>query len=238
MKMITGAMLIASVVVAANLRAAEPAQSGETAAERNAVSEQSEATERLARIRVPDWGFSAREEGLLLADAGRMASGLSATHAHAGKDDYLKCPKCGEVEKSSLFVRATASGATVGVVHRFSTWSDMTALFRPSRWRHPIRAGGTLSWLNPKAWRDEPGRTGKVLLGEAIILGAGYAIYESSRSDKDKSKKSDPAPDPVPASGGRLAGDGSAGGGSDGGDTGGGDTGGGPPPGDTGEVPI
>jgi hypothetical protein len=60
-----------------------------------------------------------------------------------------------------------------------STWSDMTALFRPSRWAHPIAAGGTLSWLNYNAWADEPGRTTKVLAGEVIVLGSTYFLLEA-----------------------------------------------------------
>jgi hypothetical protein len=60
-----------------------------------------------------------------------------------------------------------------------STWSDMTAMFRPSRWRHPIAEGGTLSWLNYKAWAAAPGRTVKILAGELITLGGTYYILEA-----------------------------------------------------------
>lgn len=60
-----------------------------------------------------------------------------------------------------------------------STWSDMTAMFRPSRWRHPLAEGGTLSWLNYKAWAAAPGRTIKVLSGELITLGGTYYILEA-----------------------------------------------------------
>jgi hypothetical protein len=55
----------------------------------------------------------------------------------------------------------------------------MTAMFRPSRWRHPIAKGGTLSWLNYKAWSAAPGRTAKVLAGEVITLGSTYYILEA-----------------------------------------------------------
>lgn len=61
----------------------------------------------------------------------------------------------------------------------FSTWSDMTAIFRPSRWRHPIAEGGTLSWLNYNAWSAVPGRTVKVLAGEVIVLGSTYFLLEA-----------------------------------------------------------
>jgi hypothetical protein len=194
-----------------------------------------------------DWSAGdGRSEGLLLADLNAPVprSSRSGGHQHASNADYLKCPKCGTVERSSLFVAATAGGAMVGVTHNFSTWSDMTALFRPSRWRNPLRPGGSLSWMNYKSWRDEPGRTGKVLLGEVIVVGAGYAIYEETKSSGSSGNGNGGDPAPAPAStpsapsgggggstggGGGDTGGGSTGGGGDtgGGDTGGGDTGGG-----------
>jgi hypothetical protein len=67
----------------------------------------------------------------------------------------------------------------VVAVKEASTWSDMTAMFRPSRWRHPIAEGGTLSWLNYKAWAAAPGRTVKVLAGELITLGGTYYVLEA-----------------------------------------------------------
>jgi hypothetical protein len=149
-----------------------------------------------------DWSAGdGRSEGLLLADLNAPVprSSRSGGHQHASNADYLKCPKCGTVERSSLFVAATAGGAMVGVTHNFSTWSDMTALFRPSRWRNPLRPGGSLSWMNYKSWRDEPGRTGKVLLGEVIVVGAGYAIYEATKSSGSSGNGSDPAPASAPS---------------------------------------
>ncbi len=169
-----------------------------------------------------DWSAGdGRSEGLLLAD--------------------LNAP----VPRSSgpnIGLRASNAGASVAVTHNFSTWSDMTALFRPSRWRNPLRTGGTLSWLNYRAWRDAPGRTGKVLLGQVVVGGAGYAIHEATRSSGSSRNGGDPAPAPASAppaprgggggstgGGGGDTGGGSTGGGGDtgGGDTGGGDTGGG-----------
>ncbi len=67
-----------------------------------------------------------------------------------------------------------ADGAVV--VKEVSTWSDMTAMFRPSRWRHPIAEGGTLSWLNYNAWAAAPGHTLKILSGEVIVIGGTYWI--------------------------------------------------------------
>ena len=67
----------------------------------------------------------------------------------------------------------------VVAVKEASTWSDMTAIFRPSRWRHPIAEGGTLSWLNYNAWAAAPARTVKVLAGEVIVLGSTYFLLEA-----------------------------------------------------------
>jgi len=78
-------------------------------------------------------------------------------------------------DPASGALASSAGGGTVAVKEA-STWSDMTALFRPSRWAHPIAVGGTLSWLNYHAWADKPGRTTKVLAGEVIILGTAYWI--------------------------------------------------------------
>jgi hypothetical protein len=77
-----------------------------------------------------------------------------------------------EEARSEMVVRASGDSVGVGVQTEFSTWSDLTALFRPSRWKNPFAAGGALSWLNAGAWRDAPGRTAKVLAGEAVVAGA------------------------------------------------------------------
>jgi hypothetical protein len=83
----------------------------------------------------------------------------------------------------SMCVCVTLAADPVGggavAAKEFSTWSDMTAIFRPSRWAHPIAEGGTLSWLNYNAWAAAPGRTVKVLAGEAIVLGSTYFILEA-----------------------------------------------------------
>lgn len=77
---------------------------------------------------------------------------------------------------TTIFASATPEGAAVGA--KFSTWSDVTAAFRPSRWGHPFAQGGTLSWLNYGAWRDAPGRTTKVIVGELLVVGATYAVID------------------------------------------------------------
>ncbi len=87
-------------------------------------------------------------------------------------------------------VKAVNAGVSVGVEQKFSSWSDLTAMFRPSRWSNPFRAGGTLCWLNYYSWASVPGRTAKVLLGEAIIAGAVVAIVEGTRDDDSSSSSS------------------------------------------------
>jgi hypothetical protein len=71
------------------------------------------------------------------------------------------------------------SATSVVAPQEAGTWSDMTAMFRPSRWRHPLSEGGTLSWLNYKVWAAAPWRTTKVLAGELITLGGTYYILEA-----------------------------------------------------------
>ena len=63
--------------------------------------------------------------------------------------------------------------AEVGV--EFSSVGDFVALVSPSRWKSPIATGGSLSWINPVAWSDDAGRTGRILLGEAVIVGGAVA---------------------------------------------------------------
>ena len=63
--------------------------------------------------------------------------------------------------------------AEVGV--EFSSVGDFVAIVSPSRWKSPIATGGSLSWVNPVAWSDDAGRTGRILLGEAVIVG-GVAV--------------------------------------------------------------
>ena len=42
-----------------------------------------------------------------------------------------------------------------------------------------MTTGGAISWLSPRSWRDEPGRTAKVLLGEAVVIGTVVAVSTS-----------------------------------------------------------
>ena len=70
--------------------------------------------------------------------------------------------------------------AEIGV--EFSSLGDFAALVSPSRWKSPIATGGSLSWMNPVAWSDDAGRTGRILLGEAVIVG-GVVVAVSAGGD-------------------------------------------------------
>ena len=61
------------------------------------------------------------------------------------------------------------SYAEVGV--QFSSVGDFVALVSPSRWKNPVETGGSLSWINPVAWSEDAGRTGRILIGEAVVVG-------------------------------------------------------------------
>lgn len=71
------------------------------------------------------------------------------------------------------------SYAEVGV--QFSSVGDFVAIVSPSRWKNPVETGGSLSWVNPVAWSDDPGRTGRILLGEAVVVG-GVAVAAAAGS--------------------------------------------------------
>jgi len=59
--------------------------------------------------------------------------------------------------------------AEVGV--EFSSVGDFVALLSPNRWKSPMATGGSLSWMNLDAWREDPGRTGRIIMGQAVVLG-------------------------------------------------------------------
>lgn len=94
--------------------------------------------------------------------------------------------------------------AEVGI--RFSSAGDFVALVSPSRWKSPVATGGSLSWVNPVAWSEDAGRTGRILLGEAVIVG-GAAVAASSGGggssgdgtvDPDSGPDAPPPPPPPP----------------------------------------
>jgi len=88
----------------------------------------------------------------------------------------VKGPKGPEIVSSG---QADSNGQYAEVGVRFTSIGDLTAVFSPKRWTSPIATGGTLSWLNPKAWREDAGRTGRILLGEAVLIGGAAAIASS-----------------------------------------------------------
>ena len=67
--------------------------------------------------------------------------------------------------------RSTEAGQYAEVGLEFSSPGDFVAFVSPSRWRAPMKTGGSLSWVNPAAWSDDAGRTGRILLGEAVLVG-------------------------------------------------------------------
>lgn len=97
----------------------------------------------------------------------------------------------------------------VGV--EFSTPGDFVALVNPKRWKNPLSPGGSISWLNPGAWRHDWQRTGRIFLGEAVLVGAGAAAAAGGGGgggDSGTSTPTDPtgdgggnppAPPPPPA---------------------------------------
>lgn len=82
--------------------------------------------------------------------------------------------------------------AEIGV--EFSSMGDFVALVSPKRWRSPIATGGSLSWLNPRAWNEDPGRTGRIFLGEAVMAGG---VVAAASSDGGGSSSSGGGVDPV-----------------------------------------
>jgi hypothetical protein len=98
--------------------------------------------------------------------------------------------------------RSTESGHYAEVGVQFTTMGDFVAVFSPTRWKNPVETGGSLSWLNPGAWSDDAGRTGRILLGEAVVVG-GVAIAAasaggSSGGESDAGGATPPPPGPPP----------------------------------------
>ena len=83
--------------------------------------------------------------------------------------------------------------AEVGV--EFSSVGDFLALVSPSRWKSPIATGGSLSWVNPVAWSEDAGRTGRILIGEAVIVGGVAVAAAGGGGGSDSGGSSSSAPD-------------------------------------------
>lgn len=90
--------------------------------------------------------------------------------------------------------QATETGQYAEVGVEFTSWGDFVALVSPSRWSSPIATGGSLSWLNPVAWSEDSGRTGRILLGEAVVVGGVVVAAVGSSRDDDSSSSSSTLP--------------------------------------------
>ncbi len=103
-------------------------------------------------------------------DAMRVISGflcvaLVSGCASTGGADGPRGPKIVGSGRSNEYEQY----AEIGV--EFSSVGDFVALVSPKRWKSPIATGGTLSWLNPTAWSEDAGRTGRIFLGQAVVVG-------------------------------------------------------------------
>jgi hypothetical protein len=90
--------------------------------------------------------------------------------------------------------QATEYGQYAEIGVEFSSVGDFVAFISPKRWKSPIATGGSLSWVNPVAWSDDPGRTGRILLGEAVVVGGAVAVAAAGGGggDSDSGSVSEP----------------------------------------------
>lgn len=88
----------------------------------------------------------------------------------------------------------TESGTYAEVGVKFTNTGDLFALVNPARWQNPVSTGGSLSWINPGAWSEDAGRTGRIFLGEAAIIGGAVAGIAISSSGGDSGGGSAPTP--------------------------------------------
>jgi len=122
--------------------------------------------------------------------AAAMVSGCASTGGASG-------PRGPKIVASG---RSTEYGQYAEVGVEFSSAGDFVALVSPSRWKSPVATGGSLSWVNPMAWSDDAGRTGRILLGEAVIVGgiAVAAVAGGGGGGSDGSSSGPGAPPPPP----------------------------------------
>ena len=171
------------------------------------------------------------------------AAGVSNTRLTLDAGKPLQMAQASPASTGSLSLQADRTAVSAGVGQEFSTWSDLTAVFRPSRWRLPIRVGEPLSFLNWRAWHEAPGRTAKIFAGVVVVVGITAAIASAgggggSGGSKDQQGPavnpplapsapsgggSKPKPKPRPPSDGGSSS--SGGGGGSGGSSGGGSSG-------------
>lgn len=100
--------------------------------------------------------------------------------------------------------QATEYGQYAEIGVEFSSVGDFVAVFSPKRWKSPLATGGSLSWVNPVAWSEDAGRTGRILIGEAIVVGGAVAVASAgggggggSGGSVDTTDGSDPVSGPM-----------------------------------------
>ncbi len=125
-----------------------------------------------------------------------IATGFAYGCASTGPTDGARGPELVTNGRSS------ASGQYAEVGLEFTTWGDFVALVSPRRWKSPIATGGSLSWLNPVAWSEDAGRTGRIFLGEAVVVGGAAAAVGASDGSSGGSGPSTGTIPPPPSDGG------------------------------------
>ena len=118
-----------------------------------------------------------------------LFSGILAATLFAGcaSMDGAKGPK-GPRLTGGGYSNEYGSYGEIGV--EFSSVGDFVAIVSPSRWKNPVKTGGSLSWVNPVAWSEDAGRTGRILLGEAVVLGGVAAVAVGAGGGGDDSSGS------------------------------------------------
>jgi hypothetical protein len=132
----------------------------------------------------------------------KIISGILVIALGAGCASTKNRPSGSNGPKIVASGKTTENGPYAEVGVEFSTMGDFVALFAPSRWRSPIATGGTLSWLNPNAWNEDAGRTGRILIGEAVIIGGIVAVANNDSGGGGGGGSPGPVPPPPPGDGG------------------------------------
>ena len=81
-------------------------------------------------------------------------------------------------------------------VHLWNTRPDGKREILPF-WTHPVKEGGLLCWLNPRAWRRNPSLTAGTLVSEIAIV-----VAATADSGSGSSNQPEPEPTPTSSSGG------------------------------------
>ena len=125
----------------------------------------------------------------------KLTSGVLAVCLVSGCASTTYSPSGSGGPKVVSSGKVTESGQYAEVGVQFTSTGDFFALFSPKRWSSPIATGGSLSWLNPNAWSEDAGRTGRILIGEAVIVGGVAAAAGGGGGGSDGGGTSgDPTP--------------------------------------------